>query len=587
MKSALRVFLGSFRGSWVAGVDSRGTSEEPPVSVGWGLAELDHQPLKQNASQVCALGLLLGLMMAAAQCVAEDQRPNVLVAISDDQSYPHASAYGYEAISTPSFDRVARTGVLFRNAFTPAPGCSPMRAAFLTGLNIWQLEHAGTHASLFPKKYQVYQDRLEQAGYFVGYTGKGWGPGNWRDSGRDRNPAGPAYSNKTMNTPPGIRNTDYAANFADFFAQRPHDKPFSFWFGASEPHRVFQKGIGRANGLDPDKIKVPPFLPDTPEVRDDILDYCFEIQWFDAHLGRMLDLLDEAGELENTLVIVTSDNGMAFPRAKANAYEYGIHMPLAIAWPEKAPGQRTVDDLVNLIDVTATIYEATGADPPTDHPLQGQGLLTLLGSNKEGIIDSSRNAVFSGRERHSSSRFNSLGYPQRCIRTHDYLYIRNFRPERWPAGAPRKYGKGSYARDDDVVSGHLGPEHGGYHDIDACPTLSFMIEHHHDERIGQYLHLAVDRRPAEELYDIRTDPGCLRNLVEDDGHQEAKERLSERLLTYLKETDDARVTSADQGDIWETYPRYSSLRWFPKPDWANDSPGGVPQQDWLEKKRPK
>ena len=92
-----------------------------------------------------------------------DKRPNILVAISDDQSFPHASAYGYQAISTPAFDRVAKMGVLFNNAFTPAPGCSPMRAAFLTVRNIWQIEHAGTHASSFPKKYEVYQDRLEAA----------------------------------------------------------------------------------------------------------------------------------------------------------------------------------------------------------------------------------------------------------------------------------------------------------------------------------------------------------------------------------------------------------------------------------------
>ena len=270
------------------------------------------------------------LLLVAGSLVAADQRPNILVAISDDQSYPHASAYGYEAISTPSFDRVARMGLLFQGAFTPAPGCSPMRAAFLTGRNIWQIEQAGTHASSFPRKYEVYQDRLEQAGYFVGYTGKGWGPGNWEDSGRERNPAGPSFSSKTLSAPAGIRKTDYAANFAEFLTQRPQDKPFSFWFGSGEPHRSFKKGIGRSNGLDPDKVRIPPFLPDTPEVRDDILDYCYEIQWFDSHLGRMLDLLADAGELKNTLVIVTSDNGMAFPRAKANVYEYGIHMPLAV-----------------------------------------------------------------------------------------------------------------------------------------------------------------------------------------------------------------------------------------------------------------
>ena len=535
---------------------------------------------------VAFLGLLL-ISEAASNKLLAAERPNILVAISDDQSYPHASAYGYEAIKTPAFDRVAKMGLLFRNAFTPAPGCSPMRAAFLTGRNIWQIEHAGTHASSFPAKYDVYQDRLEDAGYFVGYTGKAWGPGNWKASGRTRNPAGPDFSRRKLDAPSGIRNTDYAANFADFLAGRPKDKPFSFWYGGSEPHRSFKKGIGREHGLDPALVKVPTFLPDTPEVRDDILDYCFEIQWFDQHLGRMLDALQEAGELDNTLVIVTSDNGMAFPRAKANCYEYGIHMPLAVAWPAAAKGGRTVDDLVNLIDLTATIYDVTDVEPPSEHPIAGRSILNILSSSDEGLVDDTRDHIHSGRERHSSSRFNSLGYPQRCIRTHDYLFIHNFRPERWPAGTPQKLGKAKYPTGKEVVAQPLGPMHGGYHDIDACPTLSFLIGQREDPSIAKYFHLAVDKRPAEELYDIRTDPGCLNNLADDPKHGDAKRKLASQLFKYLEETGDARVKGADGGDIWETYPRYSSLRWFPKPDWATENPQRVPQQDWLEDRRPR
>src|SRR5690554_2681597 len=120
--------------------------------------------------------------------------PNILFAISDDQSYPHASAYGSQWVQTPAFDRVAEEGVLFLNAFSASPGCSPSRAALLTGRNAWQIEDAGTHASEFPSKFVVYPDLLENAGYFVGYTQKGWGPGNWKISGRTRNPAGELYN---------------------------------------------------------------------------------------------------------------------------------------------------------------------------------------------------------------------------------------------------------------------------------------------------------------------------------------------------------------------------------------------------------
>jgi N-sulfoglucosamine sulfohydrolase len=110
------------------------------------------------------------------RAATEQKRPNILFAISDDQSFPHASIYGDKVANTPAFDRVAREGVLFMNAFAASPGCSPSRATLLTGRNCWQIEDAGTHASEFPAKYVVYPDILEEAGYFVGYTGKGWGP---------------------------------------------------------------------------------------------------------------------------------------------------------------------------------------------------------------------------------------------------------------------------------------------------------------------------------------------------------------------------------------------------------------------------
>ena len=219
--------------------------------------------------------------------------------------------------------------------------------------------------------------------------------------------------------------------------------------------------------------------------------------------------------------------------------------------------------------------------------MAGRSLRNILESAEQGIVDETRDAVFSGRERHSSSRFNSLSYPQRCIRTRDYLYISNFRSERWPAGTPQKLDKVKYGSDGSIVSETPGPMHGGYHDIDACPTLTFLIENRDDPKISPFLHLAVDRRPAEELFDIRKDPSCLKNLATDPAFAEIRSELNSRLVKYLSQTGDVRILSPTGGDIWETYPRYSSLRWFPVPDWAKQNPDRIPQQDWLEKKRPR
>jgi len=509
-----------------------------------------------NGNRYLLAALLGALTLLASACGGEpavSRRPNILVAISDDQSYPHASAYGASFVNTPAFDRIAREGVLFTNAFAASPGCSPSRAALLTGRHTWQIEQAGTHASSFPAKYVTYPDLLERAGYFVGYTGKGWGPGNWQDF-RPRNPAGLAFD-QHENQPPlaGINQTDYAGNFEEFLAQRPADQPFCFWYGAHEPHRVYEKDAGVKAGKQLEAVTVPPFLPDTPEIRSDILDYAVEIEWFDTHLGRMIAMLEQAGELDNTLIIVTADNGMPFPRAKANVYEYGIHMPLAIRWGGRAQPGRVVDDLVGWVDLTATILEAAGVEHTGDYPMMGRSIVDTLESGQQGVVDASRIQVFSARERHSSSRYENWTYPQRALRTPQYLYIRNFRPERWPAGAPQKY-------DED---GALGPTHGGYHDIDGSPALTFLIENRDDASIGRFFHLAVDKRPSEELFDIRQDPGCLNNLAGQQGFAKIRDELRAQLDNYLVETGDPRATG--NGDVYEGYIRYSPIRKFPPP----------------------
>lgn len=525
--------------------------------------------LKDHRWWMIVAAVSVGLLPEIA--VAEtDDRPNILFVITDDQSYPYASAYGTSGVDTPGFDRVAREGVLFTQAFVPSPGCSPSRASILTGRYPWQNEHAGTHASSFSNSLTVYPQLLENAGYWVGYTGKGWGPGNFRAGGFQQNPAGRQFSKTLKDSPPGIRNTDYAGAFELFLDERKDGQPFCFWLGTSEPHRVFDKGIGVRHGKQLKDAMLPKFLPDTPAIREDVLDYCFEIEWADQHLHRALELLEERGELEQTLVVVTSDNGMAFPRAKANVYEYGIHVPLAIRWGEEVKGGRVSHDLVNLVDLMPTYLDAAGIAHESDRPMSGRSLMPILMAAGSGQLDASRTATYSGRERHSSSRWNNLSYPQRCIRTADYLYIRNFRPQRWPAGAPQKLGIGNYPKD---IS-QPGPMHGGYHDIDACPTLSFMIDNAEDTNWGKYLDWSVERRPAEELYAIVDDPDCLHNLATADDFLEVKQQLAEKLNSFLKETEDPRVL--DGGDVFESYRRYSRIRDFPQPEWARESDSSSP-----------
>lgn len=489
----------------------------------------------QGLAGTAASAALHSRSVSAAESERKGRQPNILFAMADDWSWVHTGAYGDKVVKTPAFDRVAREGALFSNAFCAAPQCSPNRASILTGRNIWQLREAGTHASLFPNTFTVYPDSLEQAGYRVGYTGKPWSPGSWEEGGRSRNPAGPEFNRRKTDTPraTGVYDIDYAGNFKDLFTQKPTDRPFCFWYGSFEPHRKYEKGSGLKSGKRLEDVVVPPALPDTPEIRSDLLDYYVEIEWFDRQLGEMMRILEEAGELDNTIIVATSDNGMPFPHAKANLYEYGTHMPLAIRWPTHIQPGRVIDDFVTSIDFAPTFLEAAGLPPVPE--MTGQSLMQLLTSTKSGQIDPKRTFVLTGRERHSHSRYDNLGYPSRAIRTRNHLYIRNHKPERWPVGAPD-----------------------GFHDLDNGPTKSFMIENWNTERYREKSERAFGKRPAEELFAIQTDPACLKNLADDPAHATVKRVLRAELERLLEEQKDPRALG--QGDVFESYPRFLGMR---------------------------
>lgn len=463
-------------------------------------------------------------------------RPNILLAIADDQSWPHAGVYGDGSVRTPAFDRIAREGVLFMHAFCPASQCSPSRAALLTGRNIWQLEEAGTQASLFPARFQVYTELLEEVGYHVGYTGKPWAPGNWKAAGRRQNPAGKEFNQHRLKPPNRqISTCDYSANFAAFLEARPPGAPFCFWFGCDEPHRDYEAGSGIRAGKDPSTVSVPPFYPDNQVVRSDLLDYRLEIEWFDRHLDQILWQLERRGELENTLIVVTADNGMPFPRAKATLYEAGIRVPLAIQWPARVPKGRVVNDLVSFIDLAPTFLEAAGLQPP--QAITGRSLLKLLTSRASGWVDPQRDWVILGKERHNHARPDNLGYPTRAIRTKQHLFICNLKPDRWPMGDPPGY---------------------FCHTKMLNPTKEFILANQERPEIHPIFEMTYAKRLGEELYDVEQDPHCLHNLAGDPDRAEIVAELRSRLNTILREQGDPRISGF--GDIFESYPYYGAMQ---------------------------
>jgi len=497
-------------------------------------------------------------------------RPNIVFAFADDWGR-YASAYRpYEPentpnalIETPNVDRVAREGILFRNGFVPAPTCTPCRSSILSGQYFWQTGlGAILQGAVWDETIPTYPLILEEHGYHIGYTYKVWSPG------------------RTINAPYGAARTQYQSaganfghfshyvtergreigieaakqelydetrkNFQSFLDARAPDKPFCYWWGPTNTHRTWEYGSGRALwGLNPDDMKgrVPAFLPDVPEIREDWCDYLGECLAVDAGLGVLLAMLEETGELDNTLLVVSGDHGIpGIPRGKCNLYDLGAEVVLTARWPGRIRPGRVVDDFVNLMDLAPTFLEAAGV--PVAETMSARSLLPVLESPADGQIDAERTFVVTGRERHvARAREGNLPYPQRALRTRDFLYIRNFEPDRWPMGDPE--GLDDVEKEPPDFESLRWHTMVTYKDLDASPTKAWMIHHRKEEEVRPLFELGFGKRPAEELYDLRQDPYYMRNVAYDPAYTQERQRSAETLMRVLVEQRDPRVCEED------------------------------------------
>lgn len=476
--------------------------------------------------------LLLADAAFAEEKPAAPRVPNILFAIADDWGV-HAGAYGTKWVKTPAFDRVAREGLLFHRAYTPNAKCAPSRACILTGRNSWQLKEAANHICYFPQEFKGWGEALAEHGWSVGHTTKGWGPGSAVGAdGKPRQMTGKAFNARRADPPtPEVSGCDYAANFADFLNEAPEGKPWCFWYGAIEPHRGYEFGSGVAKGGKKlsDIDRVPAYWPDNDTVRNDMLDYAYEVEHFDRHLGRMLEELEERGLLANTLVVVTSDHAMPFPRVKGNAYEFANHVPLAVMWPGAIvkPG-RAVEDFVSFVDLAPTLIEAagltwrqTGMAPPAGR--------SLAGIFREEKPEVARDHVLIGKERTDIGRPQDAGYPTRGIVQDGWMYLRHYEPDRWPAGNPET----------------------GYLDCDAGATKSFILEARRRDPADKTWALCFGPRAPEELYDLKKDPDCLRNLAGSPEAAAMQSSLSGRMNAELSAQGDPRQSG--NGAVFDQY----------------------------------
>ncbi|MBL9083403.1 MAG: sulfatase [Planctomycetales bacterium] len=522
-----------------------------------------------------AVVLLMLLAASQSEAAAPAKRPNILFCFADDWGR-YASIYATaesrpspnQVVKTPNIDRVAREGALFKNAFVNAPSCTPCRSALLSGQYFFRTGRGAIlHNAVWDASIPSFPHLLRDAGYHIGETYKVWSPGTPNDApfGGGKNAyegAGGKYNNFSENATQMVRQgksfdeardlmlAEVRGNFDAFHKAREGDKPWLYWFGPTLVHRKWVKGSGKALwGIEPESLqgKLPEFLPDVHEIREDFADYLGEIQGWDAGIGVLLKRLEELGELENTVVVISGDHGApGFTHGKCNLYDFGTGVSLVARVPG-VKGGRVVDDFVNLMDLAPTFCEIGGVAIPD--VMTGRSLWNVLTSDSSGQVDPQRTWVVTGRERHvGHAREENLTYPHRALRTGDFLYIRNFHPERWPMGNPRDI-TASYAPSQDALENET---YAAFPDMDASPTKAWLVAHRNDAQWKKYYDYAFAKHPAEELYDLRKDPDQVTNVADDPAYASQKVELATRLTAILLEAKDPRVVPP--GDTFEKSP---------------------------------
>ena len=515
------------------------------------------------------------VLLLAAIAPAAEPRPNILFFFADDWGRfariyaEHGDLAGANGLlRTPNLDRLAKEGVLFRNAHVNAPSCTPCRSSLLSGQHFWRTGRGAIlQGAVWDESIPTYPLLLRDAGYHLGKSYKVWSPGSPADApygGQQHafEKSGRAFNNFSENATDLVAKgatveaarakllEEVRGNFRAMLAAKAADQPFAYWFGPTNTHRAWVRGSGQKLwGLDPDglKGKLPAFLPDVPVVREDLADYLGEVQALDAAMGVLLEELDRAGERSKTLIAVSGDHGApGFPHGKCNLYGFGTGVSLIVAGAG-VQGGRVVDDMVTLPDLAPTFLEAGGVKPPA--VMTGRSLWNVLKSDRQGQVDPTRTWVVAGRERHVEvARPDYSPYPQRALRTQDHVLIVNFKPERWPLGNPYRLDGTNEPTFDEVAQTTFVT----LPDDDAGPTKAWFVGARKSPEWSALFEKFYGRRPMFELYDLKADPHEMNNVAESPAYAAVRKEMTERLFTILRETGDPRML--EDGKYFETPP---------------------------------
>lgn len=429
----------------------------------------------------------------AAAKPKEPPKPNIVLIIADDLGCEDVGIYGSKAVKTPNIDRLAHEGLRFESAFVTASSCSPSRCSIITGRYPHATGAAWLHQPL-PKEQTTFVEKLRNAGYWTAAAGK-WHLG---PQVKDRFDVVHEGERRIEGQKPDGSGCSW---WVPTIEERPKDKPFFLWLAAFDPHRPYSPDT-IPQPHDPAQAWVPPYLPDHPDTRADLALYYDEIARLDAYVGRVLDALARQGVLDHTAIFFISDNGRPFPRCKTTVYDSGIRTPLLVRWPQRIRSGGLCPHLVSTVDLAPTFLDLAGVrQSPT---FQGKSFASLL-TKPDGAA--TRQMIFAEHNWHDYAAY------ERSIRTTRYKYIRNSWPDLTASPPADAVSSSTFqAMRRLQAEGKLTAEQ-------AAPFLA--------------------PRPAEEFYDLTSDPNELRNLAADPAQAKIVGRLRTMLDQWRKETADS------------------------------------------------
>jgi arylsulfatase A-like enzyme len=475
---------------------------------------------------------IFGLLLISCHSKKEkknpvNERPNIVFIIADDMAWDDSGAYGHPRIQTPNLDKLAQEGMRFDNAFLTTSSCSPSRTSIITGLYPHNTNAEQLHWPL-PADKITFVEQLKASGYWTAQAGK-WHMG---EAIKDRFDLVEDVGTKGFQLSPTGEKTKQLGdgsgceNWISTLQKRPNDKPFFLWLAAVDPHRPYSEGIIETPHALEDVV-LPPYFPDTKEVREDFAHYYNEITRLDHYVGEVIDELDKEGVSENTLILFISDNGRPFPRDKTTLYDGGIKTPWIVKWPAQVQPNSVCNNLVSSIDIAPTFMAIAGLDGlPT---FEGIDFSNLLGNPEKEV----RDIIYAEDHWHDYEDYT------RAVRTKKHKYIRNFYPDLPNTPSADAFVGGTFA---------------------AMRKLKDK-----GELTKAQLSCFLPSRPEEELYDIVNDPYELENLAKDPDHRETLALLKAELKHMRKLTQDSLPKFRTPDEFDRETGKSNSLRKRPRP----------------------